>query len=76
MLETLKGIIDEYVNVDLDEVTADTKLREDLGIDSLDMASIACEVEEEFEVEIPDDAVYNVITVGDVISFIETHRGK
>ena len=71
MLETLKGIIDEYVSVDLDSITTETKLREDLGLDSLDMASLACEVEDEFGIEIPDDAIYSVITVGDVIKFIE-----
>lgn len=71
MLETLKGIIDEYVSVDLDSITTETKLREDLGLDSLDMASLACEVEDEFEIEIPDDAIYSVITAGDVIKFIE-----
>ncbi|MBR2315852.1 MAG: acyl carrier protein [Clostridia bacterium] len=76
MLDILKRIIDEHVNVDLDSITAETKLREDLGLDSLDMASLACEVEDEFEIEIPDDAIYSVITVGDVIKFIETEQAK
>lgn len=76
MLETLKKIIEEYVNVDLDSITTETKLREELELDSLDMASLACEVEDEFEIEIPDDAIYNVITVGDVIKFIENEQAK
>lgn len=71
MLERIKEIIYENVG-DIDiNITEDTVLIADLGLNSLDLANLACIVEDEFDVEIPDRAIKDFQTVGDVIAFIE-----
>lgn len=71
MIEKLKKIICEYTgNSDID-ITEDTVLITDLGLNSLDLVNLAVNVEDEFDIEIPDRAIKDFKTVGDVIAFIE-----
>ncbi|MBQ9228881.1 MAG: acyl carrier protein [Eubacterium sp.] len=71
MLEQLKNILFEYTGIENLKIDENTNLKNDLGLNSLDLANLACEVEDEFDIEIPDIALKDIKTVGDVISFIE-----
>jgi len=71
MIEKLTKIICEHTgNYDI-TITEDTILIADLGLNSLDLVNLACIVEDEFDIEIPDRAIKDFKTVGDVIAFIE-----
>lgn len=59
--------------VDPDEVVDNASLIEDLGADSLDMVELAIRFEREFGFDISDDAVESILTVGDVVKFLEKH---
>jgi len=69
--ERVKKIVVEHLNVDADKVTESASLIEDLGADSLDAVELVMAFEEEFGVEIPDDAAETIVTVGDAVKFIE-----
>ena len=69
--EKLQKIISEVLNVDAEEITMETTFVDDLGADSLDVFQILMGIEEEFDIEIPDDQVENIKTVGDIVKFIE-----
>lgn len=71
MLERLKKIINEYTDDSSISINENTILIADLGFSSLDLINLVCNVEEEFNIEIPDRAIKNFKTIGDVISFIE-----
>ncbi len=71
MIETLKRILTDYVSTDTSTITEETDLKQDLGLNSFELADLACAVEDEFDIEIPNRAVHALITVGDVIKFIE-----
>lgn len=71
MIEKLKKIIYEHTDLFNIEITMETNLKNDLGLNSLDLANLACIVEDEFDIEIPDRAIKDFKTVGDVIAFIE-----
>ena len=72
MLEELKEIICEYVDVKEDEVTEDARFIEDLGFNSYDFISMIGEIEERFDVEVEEREVVNVRTVGDAIEYIRS----
>ena len=72
--EKLKKIIVDVLNVDENEITMDTTFIDDLGADSLDVFQIIMGIEEEFDIEIPDEAVENIKTVGDIVSYIESNQ--
>lgn len=71
MLEQLKGIIGEYVDVDMDSVTEESRFMEDLGFNSYDFMAMVGEIEEAFDIEVEERAVVNVKTVGDAIRYIK-----
>ena len=54
-------------------ITADTDLQEDLGADSLDVVDLLMSIEDEFEVEVPDEEIENIKTVGALVSYIEAN---
>ena len=66
--EKLQGIIAEVLNVEAEEITMETTFVEDLGADSLDIFQIVMGIEEEFDIEIPTDAI---VTVGDAVEQIK-----
>ena len=70
-LEKLQKIIAEVLNVDAQEVTMDTTFVEDLGADSLDVFQIIMGIEEEFDIEIANDAAESIVTVGDAVEQIK-----
>ena len=71
MIEKLTKIICEHTGNNDITITEDTVLIADLGLNSLDLVNLACIVEDEFDIEIPDRAIKDFKTVGDVIVFIE-----
>ena len=73
MLDKLKKILFDTTGLNID-ITLDMSLKNDLGLNSLDLAELVCVVEEEFDIEIPDRAIRELKTVGDVIHFIENNE--
>jgi len=69
--ERVKKIVVEHLNVDAEKVSDNASFIEDLGADSLDTVELVMAFEEEFGVEIPDDAAESIVTVGDAVKFIE-----
>lgn len=67
MLEKLTQIIRDYTGNQSIELTEKTMLSGDLGLSSLDLVNLAAEIEDEFDIEIPDRAIKNIKTVGDII---------
>lgn len=69
-LEKLKKIIADVLNVDIHEIKPDTTLVEDLGADSLDLFQILMGIEEEFDIEISNEAASAIVSVGDAVEVI------
>ena len=70
----VKKIIIEHLNVDEDKVTESASFIDDLGADSLDTVELVMSFEEEFNVEIPDDAAEKILTVKDAVDFIASQE--
>lgn len=71
MLEKMKAIIAEQLNVDGIEITEKSTFKEDLGADSLDLFELVMALEEEFGVEIPSEELEKLLTVGDVLNYLK-----
>ena len=69
--EKLKKIIAEVLNVDEEEITMETTFVDDLGADSLDVFQIIMGLEEEFDIEIPNEEAEKIVTVGDAVEEIK-----
>lgn len=74
--EKLKKIIAEVLNVDEEEITMDTTFVDDLGADSLDVFQIIMGIEDEFDIQIPDDAAESIVTVNDAVVQIQNATNK
>lgn len=74
MLEKIKEMVADSLGVDACEITEETSFKEDLGADSLDLFELVMALEEEYGVEIPTEDLEKIATVGDVISYIESHK--
>ncbi|MBX7115707.1 MAG: acyl carrier protein [Myxococcaceae bacterium] len=70
----VKSIIADQLGVAEDEIKMESSFIEDLGADSLDIVELVMAMEEEFEVEIPDEEAENIKSVGDAINYINTHK--
>lgn len=71
VFEKVVDIIADQLDVDVDDISSDSVITEDLGADSLDIVDLAMTFEDEFGIEIPDDAVESIKTVGDIVKLIE-----
>jgi len=69
--DRVKKIVVEHLGVDADKVVESASFIDDLGADSLDTVELVMAFEEEFGVEIPDDAADTILTVGDAVKYIE-----
>ena len=69
--EKLQEIIADVLNVDPNEVTMETTFTDDLGADSLDVFQIVMGIEEEFDIEMPNEDVEHIVTVGDAVEEIK-----
>ena len=74
MLEKVKEIVAESLNVEESTLRETTSFKEDLGADSLDLFEMVMAFEEAFEVEIPSEDLEQITTVGDVVKYIESHK--
>ena len=74
VFDKVKEIIVEQLDVDADKVTSGASIQDDLGADSLDVVDLVMSLEEEFDVEIPDEAVEGIKTVGDIVKYIEDNQ--
>ena len=74
MLEKVKEIVAESLNVEESTLSETTSFKEDLGADSLDLFEMVMAFEEAFEVEIPSEDPEQITTVGDVVKYIESHK--
>lgn len=71
MLEKMKELIAEQLNADADSITLETRFKEDLEADSLDLFELIMSLEEEFGVEIPTEELEALATVGDVVEYLK-----
>ena len=71
IFEKVKSIIVDQLDVDEDKVTMNANIQDYLGADSLDIVDLVMSFEDEFDMEIPDDQVENIKTVGDVVKYVE-----
>ncbi len=74
VFDKVKDIIVEQLDVEADKVTTGANIQDDLGADSLDVVELVVALEEEFDVEIPDEAVEGIKTVGDIVKYIEDNQ--
>ena len=74
MLDKIKSIVVDQLGVDEDQVTEDASFVDDLGADSLDTVELIMAFEEEFDIEIPDEAAEKIKTVQDVVSYIDQNK--
>ncbi len=70
--DRVKKIVVDHLNVDPEKVVEGAAFIDDLGADSLDTVELVMAFEEEFGIEIPDDAAEAIVTVGDAVKFIDT----
>ena len=73
--DRVKKIVVEHLGVEADKVTDNANFIDDLGADSLDTVELVMAFEEEFGVEIPDDAAEKISTVSDAIKYIDDNKG-
>ena len=76
MFEKLKALLVDELQLDENDITLDAELSGDLGINSIELADLVMLCEEEFDIEINDEDVGNLTTVGDVVSFLEKITNK
>ena len=73
--ERVKKIVVEHLGVEAEKAPEDASFIDDLGADSLDIVELVMAFEEEFSVEIPDDAAEKISTVSDAIKYIDENKG-
>ena len=71
VFEKVRDILVDQLDLEEENVTMDASITDDLGADSLDVVDLVMSLEEEFDVEIPDNQVENIKTVGDIVRYIE-----
>ena len=74
--ERVVDIVAEQLGVEKDKIKRDTHFVNDLGADSLDTVELVMELEEEFDISIPEDAADKIQRVGEAIDYIEKHQGN
>ncbi len=67
----LKSIISEEFDIDVEDITLESSFLNDFGFDELDMYDLVMSCEDAFDKEIPDEALQKIVTVGDLVKFIE-----
>ncbi len=73
MFEDVKNIMIEQLHVTNKEITEQTRIKEDLGADSLDILQLLMTLEEQRGITIPDEALATFYTVGDIVEYLEKH---
>lgn len=73
VFEKIKNILAEQLDADAEEMTMETNIAKDLGADSLDVVELLMSIEDEFEVEIPDEEIENIKTIGELTEYIQNN---
>lgn len=73
VFDKIKKIIADQLGIEPDEITLESSFIDDLGADSLDIVELIMALEEEFDIEIPDEDAEKVTCVGDVVEYIKAH---
>lgn len=76
MFERVREVLADQLGLEENEIKPESKLKEDLGADSLDMVELIMAMEEEFDVEIPDEEAQNIRTVADAVNYVEQYETK
>lgn len=74
IIDKVKEIIAEQLGLEVTEITATAKVKDDLGADSLDMVELVMELEEAFDLKIAEEQMKDILTVQDVVDYIEKNR--
>lgn len=74
VFEKIIEILVEEFEVEKEDISADALILQDLGIDSIDLYDLVMSVEDTFELELPDEALENIKTVGQLVEFIEENK--
>ena len=72
LFETLKKLLVDELQIDPKAITADAELSSDLGINSIELANLIMICEEKFDITIDDDDIHKLVTVGDVVAYLES----
>ena len=75
MFETLKSILVEELQLEPDEITMESELANDLGVNSIELADLIMLCEDKFGIEINDEDIHKFVTIGDVVAYLEA-QGK
>ncbi|MCQ2455195.1 MAG: acyl carrier protein [Clostridia bacterium] len=73
VFDKIKELLALQLDCDADDMTMDTKILEDLGADSLDVVEMLMSIDDEFGIEIPDEEIENLKTIGDVVNYIQNN---
>lgn len=71
MLETIRAILENYTDADPESIIGETDLQKDLGLNSFDVMNIVVEFEDTLGIEIPDEDVRKLVTINDIIEYLE-----
>jgi acyl carrier protein len=71
MFEKIKEILSDFTEMEISDMTADTKLTADMGLNSLDVVNIVVAFEDAFDIEIPDRDIKNFHTIGDIVAYLK-----
>ena len=74
VFERLQKILAEQFEIGEDDITLNSDIVDDLGADSLDLVDLVMSIEDEFEIEVPDEAIEEIKTVDDAVKYIEDHE--
>ena len=74
MFEKVRSMVAEQLGAEISTITMETRFKEDLGADSLDLFELVTALEEEYEISIPAEDLEQVKTVSDVVKYIEEHQ--
>jgi len=73
VIDKVKKILSEQFDVDMSELNENTNIEEDLGADSVEVIDLLMSLEDEFQLEIPDEAIDEIRTIADLVAYIEEH---
>ncbi|MCR4594967.1 MAG: acyl carrier protein [Clostridiales bacterium] len=73
VFEKIREIICDLLELEPEDVTMDSVLRDDLGADSLDLADMVATLEEEFDLSVADEDIEHILTVADIVKYVEEH---
>ena len=72
ILEKVKKVIANQLSMEVDEINVESTFSEDLGVDSLEIFEIVMSLEEEFEIEIPNEDIENIKTIQDIVNYVKS----